>query len=132
MSEKKKKFVIIDAMALAYKAYFAFIYPPIERPPRGNRPQRCMGSLTSLIKILEDTRPDYAAVAFDSKEKTFRHEKYDFYKAERLEMPDDMVPQIHRIKEIIELLHMPVYILSKYEADDIIGTAVCKAEEAGF
>lgn len=131
MSEKIKKFVIIDAMALAYKAYFAFITHPL-KTSKGESTSAVYGFVNQLIKILEDTRPDYVAVAFDSKEKTFRHEKYDFYKAERLEMPDDMIPQIQRIKEIIELLHMPVYILSKYEADDIIGTAVCKAEEQGF
>ena len=85
-----------------------------------------------LFKILDDTKPDFIAVAFDSYGKTFRHEKYDGYKASRAEMPDDMIPQIDRIKQIIELLNIPIYILPRYEADDIIGTAVCKAEEEGL
>jgi len=131
MKTPKKKFVIIDAMALTYKAYFAFISRPL-RTGKGEPTSAVYGFLSQLIRIFETTRPDYIAVAFDSKEKTFRHDKYDQYKATRLEMPEDMIPQIHRIKQIIELLEIPVYILSKYEADDIIGTAVCKAEELGY
>ena len=131
MKTQKKKFVIIDAMALTYKAYFAFINRPL-RTGKGEPTSAVFGFINQLIRIFEVTKPDYIAVAFDSKEKTFRHDKYEKYKATRLEMPEDMIPQIHRIKQIIELLDIPVYIMSKYEADDIIGTAVSKAEELGF
>ena len=128
---KNKKFVIIDAMALAYKAYFAFINRPLVTS-KGEPTSAVFGFITQLLKILEDTKPDYLAVAFDSKEKTFRHDKYENYKSSRSAMPDDMIPQIDRIKEIIEALKIPIYILPKYEADDIIGTAVLRAEELGF
>jgi len=131
MKIPKKKFVIIDAMALTYKAYFAFINRPL-RTGKGEPTSAVYGFINQLIRIFEVTKPDYIAVAFDSKEKTFRHEKYEKYKATRLEMPEDMIPQIHRIKQIIELLDIPVFIMSRYEADDIIGTAVCKAEEFGL
>ncbi len=131
MKTPKKKFVIIDAMALTYKAYFAFINRPL-RTTKGEPTSAVYGFLSQLIRIFEVTNPDYIAVAFDSKGKTFRHEKYDKYKATRLEMPEDMIPQINRIKQIIDLLEIPVYILSRYEADDIIGTAVCKANEFGY
>ena len=131
MKTPKKKFVIIDAMALTYKAYFAFISRPL-RTGKGEPTSAVYGFINQLIRIFEVTKPDYIAVAFDSKEKTFRHDKYEKYKATRLEMPEDMIPQIHRIKQVIELLDIPVYILSKYEADDIIGTAVCKAEKLGY
>ncbi|MFO7447737.1 MAG: DNA polymerase I, partial [Ignavibacteriaceae bacterium] len=83
-------------------------------------------------KILEDTKPDYMAVAFDSHGKTFRHDRYEGYKSSRAEMPDDMRPQLERIKQVIHAMHIPLYIIDKYEADDIIGTAVCKAEEQGY
>ena len=126
-----KKFVIIDAMALAYKAYFVFINRPLVST-KGEPTSAVFGFLNQLLKILEDTKPDYISVAFDSKEKTFRHERYEGYKSSRAAMPEDMIPQIARIKEIIEAMNIPIYILPRYEADDIIGTAVCKAEEQGF
>jgi DNA polymerase-1 len=131
MKESKKKFVIIDAMALAYKGYFAFINRPL-RTTKGEPTSAVYGFMNQLIRIFEYNKPEYIAVAFDSKEKTFRHEKYDKYKSSRLIMPDDMIPQIARIKQLIELLDIPVYILPRYEADDIVGTAVCKAEKLGF
>lgn len=131
MEIKKNKFVIIDAMALAYKAYFAFISRPL-KSKSGEPTSAVFGFVNQLIKILEDVKPDYIAVAFDSHEKTFRHEKFPDYKSTRAQMPDDMVPQIDRIKEVIRLFNIPIYILPGYEADDIIGTAVRFAEEKGF
>jgi DNA polymerase I len=128
---KNKKFVIIDAMALAYRAYFAFINRPLTNS-KGESTSAVYGFLTQLIKVIEDHRPDYLAVAFDSKEKTFRHEKYKLYKSSRQAMPDDMTPQLQRIKDIVLALNIPLYILPRYEADDIIGTAVKKAEENGL
>ena len=127
----KKKFVIIDAMSLAYKAYFAFINRPL-KTAKGEPTSAVFGFLNQLLKILETNKPDYIAVAFDSKEKTFRHEKYEQYKSSRSEMPEDMVPQIKRIREVIEAFNIPVYILPGYEADDIIGTAVKKASAIGL
>ncbi len=131
MSEERKRFVIIDAMALAYKAYFAFINRPLTTTS-GEPISAVFGFLNQLFKIIEDTKPDYLAVAFDSKEKTFRHEMYEKYKSSRSEMPEDMIPQIHRIKEIVGAFNFPLYIAPGYEADDLIGTAVKKAEALGL
>ncbi len=128
---KNKVFVIIDAMALAYKAYFAFISRPL-KTKKGEPTSAVYGFMTQLLKVLESHKPDYIAVAFDSKEKTFRHEKYEAYKSSREEMPEDMIPQLERIKQIIDALKIPVYILPGFEADDIIGTAVKKAEKLGL
>lgn len=128
---EKKKFVIIDAMALAYRAYFAFINRPLTTS-KGEPTSAIYGFINQFIKVLEEQKPDYLAVAFDSKEKTFRHEKYEAYKSSREAMPDDMIPQIQRIKDIVESLDIPLYILPGYEADDIIGTAVKKAEKSGM
>jgi len=128
---KKKTFVIIDAMALAYKAYFAFISRPLSTS-KGEPTSAVYGFVTQLFKIIEDTNPDYFAVAFDSKEKTFRHEKYEKYKSTRAEMPEDMIPQLDRIKQIIDAFNIPLYILPGYEADDLIGAAVKKAEKEGI
>ncbi len=127
----KKKFVIIDAMALAYRGYYAFISRPL-LTVSGEPTSAVYGFLNQLFKIIEDTKPEYLAVGFDSKEKTFRHERYENYKSSRQAMPEDMIPQIQRIKEIIEAFNIPLYILPGYEADDLIGTAVKEAEKKGF
>lgn len=131
MTDIKKKFVIIDAMALAYKAYYAFISRPLTNT-KGEPTSAVYGFVNQLLRIIEYTKPDYLAVASDSKEKTFRHERYENYKSSREEMPEDMVPQIKKIKEVIEAFNIPLYIFPGYEADDLIGTAVKKAEEKGF
>ncbi len=128
---KNKTFVIVDAMAMAYRAYYAFINRPL-LTKKGEPTSAVFGFVNQLVKVLEDHKPDYIAVATDSKEKTFRHEKYEAYKATREAMPDDMIPQIGRIKEIVELMNIPLYILPGYEADDIIGTAVKLAEKKGM
>ncbi|MBK7106721.1 MAG: DNA polymerase I [Ignavibacteriae bacterium] len=124
----KKKFVIIDAMAITYKAYFAFMSRPLQTSS-GEPTSAVYGFITQLLRIIEETKPDYLAVATDSKEKTFRHEMFDGYKASRASMPEDMIPQIHRIKEIISAFNIPLYIKPGFEADDIIGTAVKLAEQ---
>ena len=128
---KDKTFVVVDAMAMAYKAYYAFINRPL-KTKTGEPTSAVFGFVNQLLKVLEDHKPDYIAVATDSKEKTFRHEKYEAYKATREAMPDDMIPQIGRIKEIVELMNIPLYILPGYEADDIIGTVVKLAEKKGM
>lgn len=127
----EKKFVIIDAHALAYKAYFAFISRPLITK-KGEPTSAVYGFMTQLLRILEEIKPNYLAVAFDSKEKTFRHERYEAYKSTRAVMPEDMPKQIERIKEIISALKIPVYQVPRYEADDIIGTAVKKCEKENF
>ncbi|MGE5402494.1 MAG: DNA polymerase I [Ignavibacteriales bacterium] len=131
MENRKKKFVIVDAMALAYKAYFAFMSRPLATA-KGEPTSAIYGFVSQLLRILESNKPDFIAVAFDSKEKTFRHERYDQYKSTRLAMPDDMITQMQRIKDIIEAMNIPIYILPGYEADDIIGTAVKIAENMGL
>ncbi len=131
MSKKKEKFVIIDAMALAYRGYFAFINRPLTNSA-GESTSAVFGFLNQLFKIIEDTKPDYLVVAFDSKEKTFRHDMYDKYKSSRAAMPDDMIPQIQRIKDIVEAFNIPLVIAPGYEADDLIGTAVKQAEAKGL
>ncbi len=128
---KNKTFVIVDAMAMAYRAYFAFINRPLTTQS-GEPTSAVYGFVNQLLKVLEDHKPDFIAVATDSKEKTFRHEMYKEYKATREAMPEDMIPQIGRIKEIVELMNIPLYIKPGYEADDIIGTAVRLAEKKGM
>ncbi|MCP5064255.1 MAG: DNA polymerase I, partial [Ignavibacteriae bacterium] len=127
----KKKFVIIDALAMAYRAYYAFMNRPLITTS-GEPTSAVFGFITQMIRVIEETKPDYLAVAFDAKEKTFRHEMYDLYKSSRSAMPDDMIPQLQRIKEFVEFMNVPLYIKPGYEADDIIGTAVKVAEQKNY
>jgi len=124
----KKKFVIIDAMAVAYRSYFAFINRPLITK-QGEPTSAIFGFVNQLLKIISDLKPDYIAVATDSKEKTFRHKIYEKYKSSRSDMPEDMIPQITRIYEIISAFNIPLFKNPGYEADDIIGTAVKIAEQ---
>lgn len=128
MSNKKKTFVIVDALAIAYKAYFAFVSRPL-KTKTGIPTSAVYGFVNQLIKLLEDLRPDFIGVAFDSKEKTFRHEMYEKYKSTRAVIPDDLIPQIEKIKEVISAMNIPVLIAPGFEADDIVGTAVKLATE---
>jgi DNA polymerase-1 len=131
MNNPQKTFVIIDAMAIAYRGYFAFINNPLKNS-KGEPTSAVYGFMNQLIKIIEDTKPDYLAIATDSKEKTFRHERYEKYKSSRTEMPEDMIPQIKRITELVNALEIPLYILPGYEADDLIGTVLKKTEAMGL
>ncbi|MCE1189229.1 MAG: DNA polymerase I [Ignavibacteria bacterium] len=131
MTNTPQKLVLIDAMALAYKAYFAFISRPL-KTKSGFPTSAVYGFITQLLKILEDINPDYCIVAYDSKEATFRHQAYAEYKANRAEMPEDMVPQIGKIREMMEVLNIPVLIKPGYEADDIVGTMARLGEAAGM
>ncbi len=131
MNKRQNQFVIVDAMAIAYKAYFAFINRPLVNS-HGESTSAVYGFMTQLIKIIEDTKPHYLAIATDSKEKTFRHEIYEGYKSSRSVMPDDMIPQIYRIYDIIKALNIPLYIMPGYEADDIIGTVLKETESLGI
>jgi DNA polymerase-1 len=126
-----KSLIFIDAMALAYKGYFAFITRPL-RTSKGEPTSAVYGFLSQLLRVLEEQKPDYIAIATDSKEKTFRHEKYPAYKSSRQVMPDDMIPQLQRINQIIEILKIPLYVVPGFEADDIIGTALTQAEKLDF
>ncbi len=131
MNKRQNRFIIVDAMAIAYKAYFAFINRPLITS-KGEPTSAIYGFMTQLIKIIEDTKPKYLAIATDSKEKTFRHELYEEYKSSREVMPEDMIPQIKRMYEIIKALNVPLFIKPGYEADDIIGTVLKKTEALGI
>ena len=85
-----ERFFIIDGMAVAYRAYFAFINRPLINS-KGLNTSAIFGFVSTLDKILSDEKPDHIAVAFDTKEPTFRHKRYPEYKATREKMPDDIV-----------------------------------------
>lgn len=112
--------MLFDGHALIYRAYHAF--PVTLTTPDGRVDNAVYGFTRILLHLLEDRKPDYVAVAFDSKEKTFRHEAFADYKANRAEMPDDLKPQIAMVQEVVDTLNVPKFVLPGYEADDLIGT----------
>lgn len=123
-----KKLFLIDGMALSYRAYFSMIRTPLINS-KGMNTSAIYGFINSLNKILQDEKPDYIGVAFDTEEPTFRHKAYKDYKATREAMPDDLIPQIGRIKEVVGAYNIPMIERHGYEADDIIGTLVKIAEK---
>ena len=127
MKESMNKLFIIDGMAIAYRAHFALIRNPLVTSD-GRHISATYGFLNALLKIVRDESPDYLAVAFDSKEKTFRHKKYPDYKATREKMPFEMRPQIQWIKDILSAMNIPIIEMPGFEADDIIGTLARRAE----
>jgi DNA polymerase-1 len=109
MSQTKPRLFLIDGAAMAYRAYFAFIRNPL------------------ITRKGEHT----SAVYGDTPKPTFRHKLYKEYKATRAKMPDDMVPQLYRLKEVLELMNIPMMELEGYEADDLIGTIARQISKTG-
>lgn len=123
-----KKLFLLDGMALIYRAYFSMIRTPLINS-KGMNTSAIFGFINTLNKLLEDQKPDYIAVAFDTDKPTFRHKMYKEYKATREAMPDDLKPQIGKLKEVIAAYNIPMIEEAGYEADDVIGTLVRRAEK---
>lgn len=119
----KTTFIIVDAMACLYRAFYAI---PAFSNSKGLPTNAVYGYMQTLKKIKESYKPDYMVVAFDMKGPTFRHELYEEYKAERPAMPDDLSQQLPYVKKMTKALNMTRLESKGFEADDIIGTLVDK------
>jgi len=122
---------LLDGMALIYRAHFALIQAPI-RNSKGVNTSALYGFINTLLAILEKEKPTHIGVAFDTSGPTPRHIKYPAYKAQRDEMPEELAAAIPHVKALCRAFHIPVIELEGFEADDIIGTLVKRAEPAGF
>ncbi len=127
----EKKLFLIDAMALIYRAYFAFSKNP-RITSYGLNTSAIFGFANSLYDVLKKEKPTHIAVAFDSFAPTLRHVEYGDYKAQREKMPEDIVRSLPYIRRLINGFGIPILEKEGYEADDIIGTLARKAEEKGF
>ena len=125
------KLFLLDAMALIYRAHFAFSKNP-RINSKGLNTGVMLGFTNTLLEVLEKEKPTHIAVAFDTKAPTFRHEQYTPYKANRLEQPEDITVSIPWVKEIVRAFKIPVLELDGFEADDVIGTIAKKAEKEQF
>ncbi len=123
-----RKIVLIDGYSLLFRAFHAL---PLMDNGEGVYTNAVYGFMGMLLKVLESEKPDALAVAFDVDKHTFRHEKYDGYKAGRAPTPEEMKGQITAVKEIMNLAGIPMLEKQGYEADDVLGTVSRLCEENG-
>jgi DNA polymerase I len=121
------KLVLIDGHSLAFRAFHAL--PPDMSAPTGELTNAVYGFMSMLLKVLQEQKPEYVAVAFDLG-RPFRHDLYEAYKGHRERTPDELHTQVERIKEIVHALNIPIFELEPFEADDILATLALQAESA--
>ena len=126
-----KKLFLLDGMALVYRAHFAFASRPI-LTSKGVNTSALYGFTQTLLDILKKEQPTHLGVAFDTAAPTQRHVEFADYKANRQEMPEDLSAALPHVRRMVEAFNIPVLICDGYEADDIIGTLVRRAETEGF
>ena len=122
-----KRLFLLDGMALIYRAHFAFIQNPI-RNSKGTNTSALYGFINTLLSILEKENPTHIGVAFDTSAPTPRHILFPAYKAQRDEMPEELAAAIPHVKALCRAFGIPVLEVDGFEADDIIGTLVKRAE----
>jgi len=126
-----KKLFLLDAYALIFRAYYAFIKNP-RVTSKGLNTSAVFGFLLALEEVLQKQKPTHIAVVFDTPTPTFRHVMFKEYKAHRDETPEDIKKAVPYIKRLIEAYKIPVIDFPGFEADDVIGTLARKASEKGF
>ena len=126
----KERIVIIDGNSLVNRAYYAIQRPMMTKD--GLYTQGVYGFLSMLQKIRNDYEPTHMLVAWDRKAPTFRHHEYEEYKAGRSKMPPELAMQLPILKDVLSAMNINMYEVDGYEADDIIGTAAKRSEEAGL
>lgn len=130
-SNSNKKLFLLDAYALIYRSYFAFIRNP-RFNSKGLNTSAIFGFVNTLQQILNDENPSHIAVAFDVHGPTFRHDMFDQYKANREQMPEDIRKSVPIIRDIVKAYNIPIIEKQGYEADDLIGTIAPMAQKKGF
>lgn len=131
MSENTKRLFLLDAYALIFRAYYAFIRNPRVNS-KGLNTSAIFGFTNSLLEVLNKENPTHIAVAFDPSGPTFRNEMYEAYKANREATPEDIKKAVPYIKQILEAFNINVIQKDGFEADDVVGTLSKKAADAGF
>lgn len=127
MSKSKPKLIIIDGNALIHRSFHAL--PPTLRTKNGILVNAVYGFTSFLLKSLNEFHPEYVVLTLDKKGPTFRHEEYAAYKATRVKAPDELYEQIPLVKKVVETFNIPIFELSGFEADDLIGTICQKTEK---
>ena len=126
-----KKLFLLDGHALIYRAHFAFITRPLMNS-KGWNVSAIQGFIRTLWDMMQREKPTHLAVVFDPKGGTFRHDKFEAYKANREAQPEDITFGIPWVHELVNAMNIPVITVPNYEADDVIGTLAKQAEKEGF
>ncbi|MBI5183973.1 MAG: DNA polymerase I [Nitrospinae bacterium] len=126
----KRRLYLIDGSSYIYRAFFAI--REYLSNSKGLPTNAIYGFAIMLLKILKEEGPDYLSIVFDAKGKTFREEEYAEYKAHRPSMPEDLIPQIPYIYDLVKAFNIPILQIEGYEADDIIGTMAKRGEREGY
>jgi DNA polymerase-1 len=129
--EHPKKLFLLDAYALIFRAYYAFIRAP-RINSKGLNTSAMFGFTNTLLDIINNEKPSHIAVVFDAPEQTLREIDYEAYKANRDETPEDIKLSVPWIMRIIEAFNIPILMAPGYEADDVVGTLAKLAEKEGF
>lgn len=127
----QKKLFLLDALALIYRAHFAFSKNP-RITSTGINTGAIYGFMNTLLEVINNEKPTHLGVAYDTPQPTFRHVQFVEYKAQRQAQPEDITVAVPYTKRILEALGIPVLLKDGYEADDIIGTLAQQAEKEGF
>ena len=131
MTSTDKRLYLIDAYAMIFRGYFAFIKNP-RISTKGINTSAIFGFTNSLIELIKRDRPTHLAVVFDVGRTNIRHEDFTEYKANRQDTPEPILIAIPYIHRILEAMHIPILGVEGYEADDVIGTIACKAEKQDY
>ena len=130
MSTQKRLF-LLDAYALIFRGYFAFIKNP-RINSKGMDTSAIMGFMNALMDVIKREKPDHLAVAFDKGGSTYRYEMYQEYKAHRDETPEAIKIAVPYIQELLQAMHIPIIEVAGFEADDLIGTLAKQAEKEAY
>ena len=135
---EKPLLVIFDGNAIVHRAYHAFGATKYREAntltisKTGEVVSAVYGFAQMLLKVMNDLKPTHIAIAFDKKGKTFRHDLFVDYKAQRPPMPEDLASQIERVKQLVAAFRIPLFEMDKYEADDILGALSKQASKEGI
>lgn len=132
--QPKPLLILVDGHSLAFRAYYAFNNS--RREPlitsKGIPTSICFGFINSLLQVLATESPQLMAIAFDLGEPTFRHQADDNYKADRSETPDDFIPDMVNLQQLLRAFKLTIATKAGYEADDVLGTLATRASEEGY
>jgi DNA polymerase-1 len=125
MAKETPLLLLFDGNALVHRAFHAI--PPLTVSKTGEMVNAVQGFASTLLKVLNEIKPTHWAIAFDRPAPTFRHKKFEDYKAQRPKAPEELVSQIKRVHELVDAFNIPAFEIDGYEADDVLGTLSCQA-----
>ena len=131
-STERPRLALLDGHGIIFRAYFAQKDNPLSVRRTGEVTTAVFGFANTLLRVIADLKPTHIAVTMDRATPTFRHERDQSYKANRVAPPDDLVPQFARVRQLVEAFNIPIFEADRFEADDCLGTLARQAAEEGI